>query len=159
MLFLVLTYCEKFWSLIKGRVFRVEKDMVFFKDTEPADVACGIPWGSFHQDLPFQCVSYSLSWQLVDVLGEAGPRIFRVPDIWVMPSPSALHGLGSGACIGLHLACVSPGDWWPNCSSCVGGPVLHHLKARQGQEHWGQVSSGSVPKGYLSSQPWYDVIQ
>ena len=40
-----------------------------------------------------------------------------------------------------------------------GGPVLHHLKARQGQEHRGRVSSGSVPKGYLSSQPWYDVIQ
>ena len=88
----------------------MEKDMVFLKDTEPADVACGIPWGSFHQDFPFQCVSYSLSRQLVDVFGEACSILFRMSDVIIMPSPSVLDGLGSGTCVGLHLAGVSPGD-------------------------------------------------
>ena len=95
----------------------MEKDMVFLKDTEPADVACGIPWGSFHQDLPCQCVSYSLSRQLVDVFGEACPILFRMSDVIVMPTPSALHGLGSRTCVGLHLACVSPG----HCG------LVHHI--------------------------------
>ena len=45
----------------------MEKDMVFFQGTQSADVGGGIPWGSFLQDLPSQCVSYSLSRQLVDV--------------------------------------------------------------------------------------------
>ena len=59
----------------------MEKNMVFLKDTKSADVGDGIPWGSFHQDLPSKCVPYSFSRQLVDVLGEAGPRSFRVSDV------------------------------------------------------------------------------
>ena len=88
----------------------MEKNMVFLKGTKSADVGGGIPWGSLHQDLPSQCVSYSFSRQLVDIFGEAGPRSFRMSDVSIMASPSVLDGLGSGTCVGLHLAGVSPGD-------------------------------------------------
>ena len=61
MLLFVLTISEKFRSLIKRRVFRMEKDMVFFKDAQSADVGNGVPRGCLLEDFPFQSVSYSLS--------------------------------------------------------------------------------------------------
>ena len=83
---------------------------MFFKDAQSADVSDGIPRRSLFEDLPFQCVSYSLSFEFVDVFREAGAIPFRVSDVRVMTPPSTLHGLGSGTCVGLHLAGVSPGD-------------------------------------------------
>ena len=88
----------------------MEKDVVFLKDAQSADVGDGVPRGCLLEDFPFQCVSYSLSCKSVNVVGEAGTRLFRVSDVIVMPTPSALHGLGSRTCVGLHLAGVSPGD-------------------------------------------------
>ena len=88
----------------------MEKDVVFLKDAQSADVGDGVPRGCLLEDLPFQCVSYSLSFEFVDVLGEAGAIPFRVSDVRVMTPPPTLHGLGSGTCVGLHLAGVSPGD-------------------------------------------------
>ena len=88
----------------------MEKDVVFLKDAQSADVGDGVPRGCLLEDFPFQCVSYSLSCKSVNVVGEASTRLFRVSDVIVMPTPSALHGLGSRTCVGLHLAGVSPGD-------------------------------------------------
>ena len=88
----------------------MEKDMVFLKDAQSADVCDGVPRGCLLEDFPFQSVSYSLSCKSVNVSGEACSILFRVSDVIIMPTPSALHGLGSRACVGLHLACVSPGD-------------------------------------------------
>ena len=88
----------------------MEKDVVFLKDAQSADVGDGVPRGCLLEDLPFQCVSYSLSFEFVDVFGEASAILFRVSDVIVMTPPSVLDGLGSGTCVGLHLAGVSPGD-------------------------------------------------
>ena len=62
------TNCKKFGSLVQGCILRMEKDVVFFKDAQSADVSDGIPRRSLFEDLPFQCVSYSLSFEFVDVL-------------------------------------------------------------------------------------------
>ena len=61
MLLFVLTISEKFRSLIKRRVFGMEKDMVFLKDAQSADVYDGFPRGCPFEDFPFKSVSYSLS--------------------------------------------------------------------------------------------------
>ena len=68
----------------------MEKDVVFLKDAQSADVGDGVPRGCLLEDFPFQCVSYSLSCKSVNVVGEAGTRLFRVSDVIVMPTPSAL---------------------------------------------------------------------
>ena len=88
----------------------MENAVVFLKDAQSADVCDGVPRGCLLEDFPFQCVSYSLSCKSVNVVGEACTRLFRVSDVIVMASPSVLDGLGSGTCVGLHLAGVSPGD-------------------------------------------------
>ena len=83
---------------------------MFFKDAQSADVSDGIPRWCLFKDLPFQCVSYTLSCEFVDVLGEAGSSQVGVSDVRIMTPPPSLHGLGSGTCVGLHLAGVSSGD-------------------------------------------------
>ena len=88
----------------------MEKDVMFLKDAQSADVGDGVPRRCLLEDFPFQCVSYSFSCKSVDVVGEAGSRLVRVSDVIVMSTPSPLHGLGCGTCVGLHLAGVSPGD-------------------------------------------------
>ena len=88
----------------------MEKDMVFLKDAQSADVGDGIPRWCFFKDFPFQCVSCSLSCEFVDVFGEAGARQVGMSDVRVMTPPPPLHCLGCGTCVGLHLAGVSPGD-------------------------------------------------
>ena len=88
----------------------MEKDVMFLKDAQSADVGDGVPRRCLLEDFPFQCVSYSFSCKSLDVVGEAGSRLFRVSDVIVMTTPSPLDGLGSGPCVGLHLAGVSPGD-------------------------------------------------
>ena len=85
----------------------MEKDVVFLKDAQSADVGDGVPRGCLLEDFPFQSVSYSLSCKSMNVVGEAG---FRVSDVIVMTIPSPFHGLGSGPCVGLHLAGIIPGD-------------------------------------------------
>ena len=77
----------------------MEKDMVFLKDAQSADVCDGVPRGCLLEDFPFQSVSYSLSCKSVNVSGEAGSILFRMSDVIVMPTPSALHGLGSRTCV------------------------------------------------------------
>ena len=83
---------------------------MFLQDAQSADVGNGIPrWCPF-EDFPFQCVSYSLSFEFVDVLGETGASQVGMSDVRVMTPPPSLHSLGCGSCVGLHLAGVSPGD-------------------------------------------------
>ena len=88
----------------------MEKDVVFLKDTQSADVGDRVPRRCLLENFPFQCVSYSFSCKSVDIVGETGARLFRVSDVIVMTTPSPFHGLGSGPCVGLQLASVSPGD-------------------------------------------------
>ncbi len=83
---------------------------MFLQDAQSADVGNGIPRWCLFEDLPFQCVSYSLSFEFVDVLREAGPIQVGVSDVRVMTPPPTLHGLGSGTCVGFYLAGVSSGD-------------------------------------------------
>ena len=45
----------------------MEKDVVFLKDAQSADVGDGVPRGCLLENFPFQCVSYSLSFKSVDV--------------------------------------------------------------------------------------------
>ena len=46
----------------------MEKDVVFLKDAQSADVGDGVPRGCLLEDFPFQCVSYSLSCKSVNVV-------------------------------------------------------------------------------------------
>ena len=50
----------------------MEKDVVFLKDAQSADVYDGFPRGCPFEDFPFKSVSYSLSCQSVNVFEEAG---------------------------------------------------------------------------------------
>ena len=75
------TYCKKFGSLVQGCILRMEKDVVFFQDAQSADVSDGIPRWCLFEDLPFQCVSYSLSFEFVDVLGETGSSQVGMSDV------------------------------------------------------------------------------
>ena len=88
----------------------MEKDVVFLKDTQSADVGDRVPRRCLLENFPFQSVSYSFSCKSVDIVGETGSRLFRVSDVIVMATPSPLHCLGCGTCVGLQLASVSPGD-------------------------------------------------
>ena len=47
----------------------MEKDMMFFKDAQSADVGDRVPRRCLLEDFPFQCVSYSFSCKSVDVVG------------------------------------------------------------------------------------------
>ena len=88
----------------------MEKDVVFLKDTQSADVGDRVPRRCLLENFPFQSVSYSFSCKSVDIVGETGSRLFRVSDVIVMTTPSPFHCLGCGTCVSLQLASVSPGD-------------------------------------------------
>ena len=46
------TNCKKFGSLVQGCILRMEKDVVFFKDAQSADVSDGIPRWCLFKDRP-----------------------------------------------------------------------------------------------------------
>ena len=52
----------------------MEKDVVFLKDTQSADVGDRVPRRCLLENFPFQSVSYSFSCKSVDIVGETGAR-------------------------------------------------------------------------------------
>ena len=106
----------------------MKENMVFFLYTKSADVGYGIVWCSSFHNVPFNCVLYIYSLQFVDISAQTGSiSLWMVHVIGVVPIP-ALHGLGSGPCIGFHLACVSP---------CDSGSVDHIVnKATYARQNW-----------------------